>query len=378
MLMLRTIELSEQEIRHMRLSAQHLLKGTKSEYSNVAQLLQTICGVQAQYPFDANLAMRVRMNNLTLEELGKAQLDERIIVRTWCMRGTLHLLAADDFYWLMDLHGKAFIKKSQHRYKDLGLDDTLYGKCIEKLYTLLEENAPLTREEVKDYFMTQDINLEGQASYHLLRRAALEGLVCFGPDRNSEPTYVLVDKWLGVKHNPLSKEEALERLARRYLEAYGPASFEDFVKWSGISKADLRQGWKNISSEMVEVKSAGQSLYVLENQLSSKVSKVLNSPTDFVHLVPAYDPYLLGYSDRKIILLQDALKDVYPGGGLLRSALLLDGVISSSWEIKRYQKRIEIRLKALREIEESVQDELRIEVQNLSKFLGIDAEFVIL
>lgn len=372
--MLRTIELSEQEIRRLRLSAQHLLIGTESDNSNVAQLLQTICGVQAQYPFDATLALHVRMNDLTSTELKQTQIDERTIVRTWCMRGTLHLLAAEDFHWLIDLHGRTFIQKSRRRYEELELNEKLYNKSIEKLYAILAQSEPLTRDEVIDYLMTQGINLEGQASYHLLRRAALDGLICFGPDRDGEPTYVLVENWLSVVRKPLSKEEALAKLARRYLEAYGPARLADLVKWSGLPMKDLRQGWESISHDMIEVRIADQRLYLLEKQVLSNESKILDSS---VHLVPAYDPYLLGYRDRKIILSEDAVKDVYPGGGLLRPAIIIDGYIVGSWEIKRYQRCIEVRINALREIVEPVQNELRIEVQNFGKFLGMDAELIL-
>ncbi len=372
--MLGTIELSEQEIRRLRLRAQHLLIDTKSEISNIAQLLQTICGVQAQYPFDAALALRVRMNNLTSNELKQTQIEERTIVRTWCMRGTLHLLAAEDFHWLIGLHGKTFIQKSQRRYEELGLNEKLYSKSIEKLYAVLAQSEPLTRDEVIDCLMTQGINLEGQASYHLLRRAALDGLICFGPDRDGDPTYVLVENWLNVVSQPLSKEEALAKLARRYLEAYGPASLADLANWSGLPMKALRQGWESISHEMIEVRVADRRLSLLETHVFSNESKV-EDPT--VLLVPAYDSYLLGYHDRELILAAYAAKDVYRGGGLLRPAILIDGYIVGSWEIKRYQRRIEVRINALREIVEPVQNEISIEVQNVGKFLGMDAELIL-
>lgn len=66
---MRTIELSEQEIRRLRLQAQHLLRDTNSESLDTAQLLHTICGVQAQYTSDAALALRVRMNDASSAKL---------------------------------------------------------------------------------------------------------------------------------------------------------------------------------------------------------------------------------------------------------------------------------------------------------------------
>lgn len=371
---MRTIELSEQEIRHLRLQAQHLLIDTKSKTLNTEQLLQSICGVQAQYTSDAALALHVRINNLTSTQLQSTLIDERTIVRTWCMRGTLHFLAAKDFHWLIGLHGKAFIEKSQRRYEELELNEKLYNKSIEKLYALFAKNIPLTRDEVKEYLMAQGINLKGQASYHLLRRAALDGLICFGPDRDGEPTYVLVEDWLSVAPQYLSEEEALAKLARRYLEAYGPANLKDLANWSGLPMKTLRQGWESISHEMIEVKIADRHLFMLEKQVLCNEYQPVDST---VRLVPAYDSYLLGYQDRELILASYAEKDVYRGGGLLRPAILIDGYIVGSWEIKRYRRRIEVKINALREIVEPVQNQINIEVQKIGEFLGMDAELIL-
>lgn len=369
-----TIELSEQEIRNLRLCAQQLSVDAETQNLSIEKILQTNCGVQAQYSSDAALALHVRMNNLISNDLEKILIDKRTIVRTWCMRGTLHLLAAEDFHWLMGLHGKVFIQKSQRRYEQLGIDEKLYDKCIEKLYLLFSRSEPLTRDEVKDYLMMQGIKLEGQAPYHILRRAALDGLICFGPERKGEPTYVLVENWLKIGSQHISKEEAIDKLVRRYLEAYGPASLADLANWSGLPMKTLRQGWKSVSNEMIEVKNGEQRLYMLEKQFLSNKFRKVNSA---VLLVPAYDTYLLGYQNRDLILAPYAEKDVYRGGGLLRPAILIDGYIVGSWEIKHYQRRIEVRINALREIVEPVQKEINLEVQKMGKFFGVPAELIL-
>lgn len=371
---MQTIELSVQEIRNLRLCAQQLSVNTETQNISIEKILQTNCGVQAQYPSDAALALHVRMNNLTSKDLKKILIDERTIVRTWCMRGTLHFLAAEDFHWLIGLHGEVFYQKSKRRYEQLGLDEKLYEKCIDKLYLLFSQSEPLTRDEVKDYLMTQGIILEGQAPYHLLRRAALNGLICFGPDRKSEPTYVLVENWLKIKPQHLSKEEALHKLVRRYLEAYGPATLADLANWSGLPLKTIRQVWKSVSNEMIEVKNGELRLYMLEEQFLSNKSKIIDSS---VLLVPAYDTYLLGYQNRELILSPNAEKDVYRGGGLLRPAIVINGYIVGSWEIKHYQRRIEVRINVLPEIVEPVQKEINLEVQKMGKFFGMPAELIL-
>lgn len=372
---LKTVELSTQEIRNLRLYAQRLLVNSERQNENesIEQIIQTNCGVQAQYSSDAALALYVRMNSLTLNDLETKLINDKTIVRTWCMRGTLHILAAEDFYWLMDLHGKTFIQKSRRRYEQLGIDENIYERCIEQIRTLFSNNETLTRDEIKDYLILQGIKLEGQAPYHILRRAALNGLICFGPDRNGEPTYVLVENWLNFKPHNLTKEESLEKLVRRYLKAYAPATLLDLANWSGLPMKIINPAWKKVSKEMIEIKNNDQRLYMLKKQFSPSIPTTLNST---VLLVPAYDTYLLGYKNRELILLPSAEKDVYRGGGLLRPAILINGYIVGSWEIKHLQRRIEVRINASKEIIEPFEKQLNTEVQKIGKFLEMPIELV--
>jgi len=228
----------------------------------------------------------------------------------------------------------------------------------------------LTRKEASDQLAARGIRLEGQAVYHLLRRAALEGLICFGGDSQGEPSYVLVDTWLGAGPEPLSEEAALQALARRYLAAHGPASLADLANWSGLPMNTLRRGWKSMEPETITVNVGPRHLSLLESQYSR--SRFRKDASSNVRLVPAYDPYLLGHCDRELILAPHAARAVYPGGGVLRPAVLVDGCIVGSWNLKRYRNRAEVRVFAPRALATRTIEVLQKEVLQVGRFLDME------
>lgn len=373
-LTLKKIELSEQEVRNLRMQHQQLLLNYNEQTLNAETMLKINCGVQAQYVSDAALAINARTKNFKSKDVEEMLIDKRTIIRTWCMRGTLHFLAAEDYKWLMDLHGKLFIQKSHRRYEQLGIDEKLYANCIEKLRLLFLKTDMLTRDEVKSHLLSYGIKLEGQATYHILRRAALEGLICFGPKHDGEETYVLLENWIKTKSQTLCEAEAIDKLIRRYLKAYAPASIFDLSNWSGLPTKKLSKGWERLTSEMIELKSGNQQLYMLEEDFSNYKYKSLDLN---VQLLPAYDTYLLGYQNRDIILAPYAKKEVYRGGGLLRPALLINGYIVGTWEKKHYQKRIEVKINTSYEINEIILTKITKEVQKIGNFYGLSAELIL-
>jgi len=154
--------------------------------------VKQVCGIQAQDAPAATLAVRVRSAELVVADVEQARVQDRTIIRTWGPRGTLHLLATDDIGWLLPLLGPVFVAGDRRRREELGLDEDVCARGIHIIRNVLANQGPLTRAELFEQLANQGIYLEGQARPHLLGRAALEGLICLGPDRGTDPTYVLL------------------------------------------------------------------------------------------------------------------------------------------------------------------------------------------
>jgi hypothetical protein len=352
------------------LRAQRLAPRWPDSTVAVADLVQHLGGVQAQDPSAAPLALRVRGTGLMTSDVEQARIQERSIVRTWAMRSTLHFVAAEDLGWLLPLLGPIFIQGNRRRYAELGLDEDVSARAIRVIRDALASQGPLTRIELVARLAARGIRAEGQAAPHLLGRAALEGAVCLGPDRDGKPTYVLLDTWV-ERGRVLASDVALEELARRYLDAYAPAGPEDLAAWSGIRMGQARAAWQSIADELVEVESPGGPAWLPKTHAARLEEPP--PPTPVVHLLPSFDVYLLGYRHRDLAVAPEHARRVHPGGGVLRPTLLVDGQAEGTWRSSRRRDRLEVVIEPFAELSPAVRPGLEAEAADVARFLGTEA-----
>lgn len=364
--------LSLAQARHLRLYSQGLHPTETQKLRNVTQIVKRLCSVQAQYPFSAQLAVWLRSRDLVASEVEQVRVQERSIVRTWCMRGSLHLLAAQDVGWLLPHFGPLFVGKSGPRYRQLGLQEQIGTRAIRAIESILSAQGPLTRAELARELATQGIPTKGQAAYHLMRRAGLEGLICFGPDRQDEPTYVLLKEWTETS-DAKTKNRARAELTRRYLEGYAPAEPKDLATWSGLGVKEARAGFQLISHDLLEVEIAGSPSFILKKQaawLDEPLPKQV-----IVHLLPNFDPYLLGYRNRSVMVPPQYAKRIHPGGGIPRPTLLVNGYVAGTWKKKRSKDSIVVHVTPFKELPADVKSALDEQAHELGRFLGLNASW---
>ena len=336
----------------------------------VDELVQRLCGVQAQDFSAAELAVRARTTNLTASSVDRARTSERSVVWTWAMRGTLHLIAADDLGWLLPLVAPSSFPGSRRRLAQLGVGGDAPAKAVRMISKLLAGEGPLTRGEIAERLARHGIRTEGQAAVHLVRLAALEGVICMGPNRGRERSFVLLRDWIRPQR-ALAREEALTELARRYLAAYGPAELGDFATWSGLGLTDARIAWGRIARDLREIRIDGLTLWALRSQ------NVRQAPRAVVRLVPNFDPYLLGYRSRDFAVPRQYARKVHPGGGMLRPVVLADGQAVGTWHFERRASKICIMIQMFTKLDPKIKDALDPEAHDIGRFLGVSTELVI-
>lgn len=362
------------EVGRLRLAAQRL--APKATGIDIGRLVADLCAIQAQDRPAAEAALQPRSSELTVAGVRAALEEKRSLIRTWAMRGTLHLLAAEDVTWLLPLLGPIFIRKGERRYRELGLHEPVSAKAMKAITRILGGEGPLTRASLAGRLAKQDIPTEGQAIAHLVRRAALEGLICFGPDSDGKATYVLLDDWLAMPLVKMEDQAAKARLAQRYLAAYGPAGPEDYASWSGLGVGEARTAFEMIADQLIEVEFDDLSFYLLKDRAGE-----LDEPDAgglSVRLLPAYDSYLLGYRDRALILDDMHARRVHPGGGLIRPALLVDGQVAGTWQLRKGRQAVTISVEPFEELSHEAARKLEREVADLGRYLGLDEAAVAL
>jgi hypothetical protein len=345
--------------------------------------VKEVCGLQAQVLPAAQLAVAVRSSGLILADVEQARLHERSIIWTWGLRGTLHLMATSDLGWLLlPLVGPVFtegplrVAGDRARSRQLGLDEDTAVRGVRLLGELLASQGPLTCQEIAVQLAVQGIPTGGQASIHLIARAAAQGLLCHGPEREGEPSYVLLQDWIrdasSYVPRALPRVAALDELARRYLEAYGPASAADLAAWLGLSLRDLRGALARIAAKLSEVEIAGRPAWLPKSHparclrldwldgLASPgrcLRLASKTPAPLVRLLPRFDIYLLGYAGREMIA----------------ATLLVGGCILGTWSTKKHRDPIEVIIEPFTRLAPEVRAALEPEVAGLGRFLGVKA-----
>ncbi len=252
-------------------------------------------------------------------------LAERAIVRTWLLRGTLHLLAPADLRWLLALLAARNLAGNAGRQRQLGLDDAVLARSERLAVRTLEGGRSLTRDSLYELLENAGIATSGQRGYHITWWLAQRGVLCFGPREGRQPTFVLLEEW--VPPAPvLSREEALAELARRYFTSHGPATLADFVWWAGLKVADARAGLAAVSTGLAQASVNGTVHWMAEEMRDLPAGRS-------VHLLPGFDEYLLGYRNRGVALAPDHARRIVPGGnGMFLPTLVVDGRVRGAWK----------------------------------------------
>ncbi len=315
----------DEPLSQARARAQLLAGGRRGR--SAEDVVRQVFAIQAQDTVAADLGIRVRGQDLTAHAIRAAYEDDRTIVRNWFMRGTLHTIPAEDVGWVTALLAPRVIAGTGSRYRDLGLTDDLRLRSGDLIGRLLGAHGPLTRAELAEQLATLGVAPAGQAPFHLIRYAALTGLVCHGPLRAGEPTYVLLRDWVPAAGAPgLAGEAAAAELARRYLAGYAPATVGDFASWSGLALTSARAAWQAMARSGAIVTDGD--LTVLAGGARGHGDR---SGGPDVRLLPAYDNYLTGYRTRQESVDAGFEARVWPGGGVIRPTVLVDGFVVGIW-----------------------------------------------
>ena len=190
---------------------------------------------------------------------------------------------------------------------------------VEVIVGSLHTEGPLVRGDLRDRLDAEGIPTGGQALVHLLAAASLHGLIVRGPVLETGHAFVSVDDWLGKPPPTLERQEALGRLAMRYLEGHQPAAPGDLAKWAGITLSDARLGFSELADE---IRSLGEG-FVLRGK---RLGRSKSPPT---RLLGPFDPLLHGWASREMWV--GAHLSVVTTNGIFRAVVLSDGRVTGTW-----------------------------------------------
>jgi hypothetical protein len=288
-------------------------------------------------------AVGQRVENAT-EASVEAALNDRSIVRSWPMRGTIHYTAPEDLRWMLDLLGERALAKAAKYQKDAGLT----RKDFVKSRSILEkemQGRSLQRGDLYELLERKGIATSNSRGLHIIGQLAHEKVICFGPRQGKQTTFVLLDEWIPKTHSKtLSKDESLAELASRYFTSHGPATARDFAWWIGITITEALR-----AIDMVKLKNAGD--YFFKEDIP-KTKSSLN-----VRILPAYDEFLVAYKEREDMQ------------SIFQPNIIINGQLAGSWK-RTLGKRVEIKTKLLAKPAKNIEAALAKQMKRYTDFIG--------
>jgi hypothetical protein len=308
-------------------------------YHKPEEVVNWMGAMQAQDYYACLLAIGLRISTsivVNQKVIEQAILDRKI-VRTWPMRGTLHFVAAQDVHWMLNLLTPRVIRSSAGRYRQLDLDDAVLSKSRKIIEQALEGGKHLTRNELYTILETEGINTSNQRGIHIISHLAKTSIICLGPPREKQPTYVLLEEWI-TPGKTMEKDEALAKLAHRYYNSHGPATVYDFAAWVGLTVSEARLGIELNEFIFEKTKIEGKDFWFLER----KEKLDFNEISDGVWLLPAFDEMLCGYKDKSALLSLENVKSIILRNGIIRPIFVLDNRAVGTWKWSQDKEEVEV------------------------------------
>lgn len=351
-----------QDIAQIRLAAQAISgAGTPSPL----EVVQHMGCMQAQDYYGSVWAIGLRSKRTEKDVI--AAIESSDIVRTWPQRGTLHFVPSADAGWLVSLSADRLIRGAKRRRENLGLDDTTFERSQAVLASALAA-GPLSRPKVMEVLESAGISTKDGRGYHILWYLSQTGVTYIGPMEGKQQTVCLLASL--PEHASYSREAGVAELARRYFTSHGPAQLSDFVWWSGLTVKDARLGLETNSNSLDCMAVEGKQYWAPKTM--PPVDDAARS-----YLLPGFDEYMLGYSDRSAIINAENFLKVVPGGnGMFSPMIVVDGQIRGTWKRTIKKDHVLIELIPFDTLDKVTRRSLQTPADQYGRFFGLPAKLV--
>jgi hypothetical protein len=370
------------QVAAFRMARHHLLE--RAPVKDLVAVVGDMAGAQAQLLSAAQTSIWARVQDLQIAHV-EAAMKKRALVKAACMRRTLFLVPGRDL--------SVFVRGTSRRAeKEIrwalgkGVPERALDAAIDAALNALDE--PRTRTEIAER-ASRILGVQVQ-TYHgggwgskrrlaavpvghlnypvvdLLHLVAARGVVCYGPPRGSEPTFVRADAYI-PRWKDISREQAEEILLRRYLKAFGPATAADFSLWTGMTLREAREIWAREQSRLAPVSVEGWKAELLREDLEELAQPHLEQPV--VRLLPYFDTFLLGHKERDHLVPSGQRPSVYRAQGWIAPVVLVNGRVIGVWETSLEKRKLQVRVTKFEPIPQRTAAGIREEALKLGQFL---------
>ena len=360
---------SPEQVLGYRMARHHLTDATAAKPAQLVRVVTDTLGIQSQVNSSAELAVSVRIPTITRAEIQDALWRDKALVRTWAMRGTIHLLPADLLpEWTAAL-GQREMWRRPAWLKWFGVTLEEMESLIAAMPDLLTAE-PRTRIELADALearlgrQLRDVLLSSWGSF--LKIPANRGDLAFGPDRGRNVTFVRPDAWLPV-WRAADPAAAIDAMILRYIRAYGPSTPDAIRQWWGVAAVHIRPALKRLQDRLVTVAfGEHRGLFPREHLVELERAE----PPKGVRLLGGFDVLVIAGYPRSLFIPAGFESRVSRTAGWISPVLLIDGIVRATWEPRRRRDEVVVEVAPFGALPRTIERTLAPELDRLSRFLG--------
>ncbi|WP_125615275.1 winged helix DNA-binding domain-containing protein [Specibacter cremeus] len=322
-------------IARLRLAAQWLLPGLRPAGTDVADTVRWMTALQGQDFPGAMWSIGMRTPGATRADVVSA-FNVGAIVRSWPMRGTLHVTAAEDLGWIMATCAGRITGSFTARHRQLGITAPDVEQAGEAARALLGSGTGrATREDLFAAFNAAGQATANQRGIHLLLLLSLAGTLVQGPvnaagGNGNGQFFVLAETWIPHPRR-LERDEAVAELALRYFRSHGPATARDFQWWTKLTLAEIRAALAQVGAQLAAVDVRGTTYWMAPETAALLDGGPVPGGRSLL-LPPGFDELLLGYTDRTASLDPEHAEHTVPGNnGMFRATVVAGGRVVGTW-----------------------------------------------
>ncbi|MEU7803181.1 winged helix DNA-binding domain-containing protein [Micromonospora arborensis] len=367
-----TRDLTASEALDLRMTSLLLREHPSVRPGGVADVVEWFGAMQAQDLASGLWSLGARLPGRTIVDV-QAALERREALRTWPMRGTVHLIPPADARWMLELTDVRSLAGAATRRSQLGLTDADADRAVDVLGAALVGGGRLTRGECLAALRASGLGTDGQRGYHLLWYASVRGVTCVAPNVGTEQTFALLDEWAPEQRH-LDRDEALALLAYRYARGHGPVTAREFAGWSGLTLTDARRGLA-AADGLRTVRVDDEPMHV-DAALADIAVAGARASLDDVLALPGFDEYLLGYRDRTLMLDPAHQAAVVPGNnGIFQATVVRAGRVVGVWKRKIGRTAVTVTIQPLTTLDAATRALVERALGRYADFLGLPARY---
>ena len=323
------------------------------------EVVRSLGAIQSQDYNHSLWALGLRTKNAKLADVEQALIDGKII-RTWLMRGTVHIILAEDITWMRNLFSERILARlTPKAWEYHTMTPELMDRAKAMVINALSGKKILTRKEMIQRLSDIGIPDDKQQSYFIFGYLSQSGIICPGPPQGKDQTFALLDDWT-TNQRILTREESLAVLAERFFSSHGPASVKDFANWSGLKVSDAKFGLAAVQNKLKSLVCNDATYWM------SPKAKEGNG----LFLLPGYDEFLIGYKDRSLSFETYGHTPISTYNGMFYATIIEDGQVLGVWKRVIKPKAIDVILHPIVKFNKKQMTQIESQIAAYAEFLG--------